>query len=95
MTNSEKWKELWINIPVTLYNYEYSDDADALQSWLDEVENIGDKILDESKFYKSEYENSRKHHEECLAFIALNDLLPKYYDWVRDKFFKEAFGGKS
>ena len=48
-----------------------------------------ESLADEVKFYKLEYENARKHHEECLAFIALEELLPKYYDWVRENFLKD------
>ena len=48
-----------------------------------------EKLEDEVKFHESEYKNARKHHEECLAFIALEGLLPKYYDWVRENFWKD------
>ena len=76
-----------------------SSNNHKLQEWYDYAKQLEyehtlmkaeiEKLEDEVKFHESEYKNARKHHEECMAFIALEDLLPKYYDWVKDNFWND------
>ena len=39
----------------------------------------------------SQTEFYKKRYEEAMAFIALNHLMVKYYEWCKENFWKEIY----
>jgi len=83
-SNKEKWKELWEQNPINKYTLNTEQAA-----WLKHVQFIGDEMFNSNLLLDSIIKSTEKNVQEAMAFMALENILPKYYDWVKDNFLKD------